>query len=109
MRTAKLTGAFTIVPVTQRAAMDLIGWPLLGQPLLRLTGMRPGLVYPIEIGLILLGALGSLASAFQISDRDYPGRAAVAMIPWSLLIVALTTAALWIMSQPMEMTVGCLG
>ena len=57
----------------------------------------------------LLGALGSLVSAFQISDRDYPGRAAVAMIPWSLLIVALTTAALWIMSQPMEMTVGCLG
>jgi polyferredoxin len=104
-----LTGAFTIVPVTQRAAIDLLGWAALGQPLLRLTGMRPGLVYPIEIGLILLGALGSLASAFQISDRDYPGRAAIAVIPWALLVAVLTGAALWIMSQPMEMTVGCLG
>jgi hypothetical protein len=104
-----LTGVFTIVPVMQRAAMDLLGAPLLGQPLLRLTGMRPGLVYPIEIGVILLGALGSFASAFQISDRDYPGRATLAVIPWTLLITGLTTAALWIMSQPMEMTVGCLG
>ena len=104
-----LTGVFTIVPVTQRAAMDLTGSALLGPPLLRLTGMRPGSVYPIEAGLILLGALGSLASAFQISDRDYPGRAALAVIPWALLIVTLTGVALWIMSQPMEMTVGCLG
>jgi hypothetical protein len=71
--------------------------------------MRPGLVYPIEIGVIMLGALGSLASAFQISDRDYPGRAALAVAPWSLLIIGLTAAALWIMSQPMQMTVGCLG
>jgi hypothetical protein len=104
-----LTGAFTIVPVTQRAAIDLLGWPALGQPLLRLTGLRPGLVYPIEVGLILLGAVGSVASAFQISDRDYPGRAAIAVIPWAMLVAALTGAALWIMSQPMEMTVGCLG
>ena len=89
--------------------MDLLGWPLLGPPLLRLTGLRPGVVYPIEVGVILLGTLGSLASACQISDRDYPGRAAIAVIPWALLIAALTTAALWIMSQPMEMTVGCLG
>ena len=104
-----LTGIFTIVPVTQRAAIELLGVPTLGQPLLRLTGMRPGLVYPIEVGLILLGSLGSLASAFQISGRDYPRRATIAVIPWVLLIAALTTAALWIMSQPMEMTVGCLG
>jgi ferredoxin len=104
-----LTGAFTIVPVTQRAAIDLLGWPVLGQPLLRLTGMRPGLVYPIEVGVILLGALGSLASVFEISDRDYPGRATIAMIPWAILVAVLTGAALWIMSQPMEMTVGCLG
>ncbi len=104
-----LTGVFTIVPVTQRAAIDLLGRPVLGQPLLRLTGMRPGAVYPIELGLILLGALGSIGSVFQISDRDYPGRAAVAALPWVSLVGVLTVAALWIMSQPMEMTVGCLG
>ena len=71
--------------------------------------MRPGSVYPIDVGLILVGALGSLAAAYQISDRDYPGRAAVAVIPWTVLIVALTTAGLWIMSQPMQMTIGYLG
>src|SRR5262245_2206733 len=37
-----LTGAFAIVPVTQRAAVDLLGWPALGAPLWWLTGMRPG-------------------------------------------------------------------
>jgi ferredoxin len=104
-----LTGALTIVPVTQRAAIDLLGRPVLGQPLLRLAGMRPGSVFPIEMGLILLGALGSLSVAFRISERDDPARATIATIPWAVLIVALTSAALWIMSQPMQMTVGYLG
>lgn len=104
-----LTGVFTIVPVTQRAAIDLLGSPLLGQPLLRLTGLRPGQVYPIEIGVVLLGALGSLGSAFQIADRDHPGRATMTVIPWALLIAGLTAAALWIMSRPMQMTVSGLG
>jgi polyferredoxin len=104
-----LTGALAIVPVTQRAAIDLLGSPVLGQPLLRLTGMRPGSVYPIEIGLILLGALGSLGVAFQISERDYPARPAIATLPWALVVASLTSAALWIISQPMQMTIGYLG
>ena len=58
-----LTGAFAVVPVTQRAAVDVFGWPALGQPLWRLTGMRPGSVLPIQIGFILLGAMGSFARA----------------------------------------------
>ncbi len=104
-----LTGVFTIVPVAQRAAIGLLGWPALGPPLFRLTGMRPGSVFPIEAGFILLGTLGSLASAFQISERDYPGRATLATLPWASLIVALAVAALWIVSQPMQMTIGYLG
>jgi len=105
-----LTGAFTIVPVTQRAAVDVLGWPALGEPLWRLTGMRPGSVFPIQVGLILLGTLGSLAAAFQISDRDYPRRQAAAFIPWAILIMLLAGAALWILSQPMDMRgLGALG
>src|SRR5262249_53255445 len=69
-----LTGALTIVPVTQRAALDLLAWPVLGQPLWTLTGMRPGSVFPIQAGFVLLGAMGSLASAYQISERAYPRR-----------------------------------
>ena len=98
-----LTGAFAIVPVTQRAAVDLLGWPALGEPLWRLTGMRPGSVFPIQAGLVALGTLGSLASAFQIAERDYPRRTTTAVLPWALVIVILSIAALWILSQPMEM------
>jgi hypothetical protein len=58
-----LTGAFVVVPVTQRAAVDLFGWAALGQPLWRLTGMRPGSVFPIQVGLVLLGTMGSMAAA----------------------------------------------
>jgi polyferredoxin len=97
-----LTGAFAIVPVTQRAATDLLGWAVLGEPLWRLTGMRPGAVFPLQVGFIALGTLGSLASAMQVAARDYPRRAA-AVIPWAILVVLLSAAALWILSQPMEM------
>ena len=71
-----LTGALTVVPVTQSAAVDLLGWPALGEPLWRWAGMRPGAVFPIQLGCILLGTIGSLASTHLISLRDYPtGRA----------------------------------
>jgi ferredoxin len=105
-----LTGALTIVPVTQRAALDLLAWPALGQPLWRLTGMRPGSVFPIQAGLILLGTMGSFAAAYQISERDYPDRPAAALIGWFAVITLLAVAALWILSQPMEMRgTGLLG
>jgi len=98
-----LTGAFAIVPVTQRAAVDLLGWPALGEPLWRLTGMRPGAVFPIQAGFLVLGTLGALASAFQIAERDYPRRSAIAVIPWAIAIAVLAAGAFWILSQPMEM------
>jgi polyferredoxin len=98
-----LIGAFAIVPVTQRAAVDLLGWPALGAPLWRLTGMRPGAVFPIQVGFIALGTLGSLASVFQIAERDYSRRSATAVVPWAIAIALLAVVALWILSQPMEM------
>jgi len=98
-----LTGALTIVPVTQSAVMDLAGWAVLGTPFWRWTGMRPGMVFPIEVGVVLLGAMGSLGLAYLISDRDHPDRAWLATIPWAIVTIALTAAAIWILSQPMEM------
>src|SRR6185436_2331745 len=56
-----LTGVLMIVPVAQSAAADLFGWALLGDPLWKLAGMRPGAVFPIQIGFVMLGTLGSLA------------------------------------------------
>ena len=98
-----LTGALTIVPVTQSAAIDVFGWPVLGDPLWRWTGMRPGSVYPIQLGFVLLGTLGSLALAYRISEQDYPARAARATLPWSIVAIVLAVAALWMFSTPMEM------
>jgi hypothetical protein len=98
-----LTGAFAVVPVTQRAASDVFGWPALGQPLWRLTGMRPGSVLPIQIGFILLGAMGSLAAAFHVADRDYPAAGGRSFAPWAVLVIILMLGALWLIAQPMEM------
>jgi len=98
-----LTGLFTVIPIAQNVVVELVGGPALGEPLWRLTGMRPGAVYPIQLGFILLGALGSIALAYRISERDYPDRPVLPTAPWAVLTMTLTTAAIWILSQPMEM------
>ena len=105
-----LTGALTVVPVVQSAAIDVFGWPAFGGPFWRWAGMRPGAVFPIQLGLILLGALGSLTLAYQISERDCPERPAVATIPWAIVTMTLAAVAVWILLQPMEMRgVGLIG
>jgi ferredoxin len=98
-----LTGVWTIVPVAQSAMLDAVGAPLLGEPNWRWLGMRPGAVFPLQIGVVLLGTLGSLVLAYRISERDHPDRAARAAASWCLLIAGLALLALWILAQPMEM------
>jgi polyferredoxin len=98
-----LTGLGTIVPVTQRAAADAVGQAILGEPSWVWLGLRPGLVFPLQIGAILLGALGSAMLVQRVSDRDHADRALAAAAPWIVLLLVLTGAALWILSQPMDM------
>jgi len=98
-----LTGALTVVPVTQSAAIDLMGWAALGDPLWRWAGMRPGAVFPIQLGCILLGTFGSLAVMHDISLRDYPDRPARATAPWGIVVLLLAATAIWVLFQPMEM------
>ncbi|HEU4690775.1 MAG TPA: hypothetical protein VFS23_20540 [Vicinamibacterales bacterium] len=98
-----LTGVLTVIPVTQAAVLEVAGWAALGAPMWQLTGMRPGVVFPLEVGVILIGASGSLALGYLISERDYPERPVAAAIPWALVTVAVATAALWITAQPMDM------
>ena len=98
-----LTGAFVIVPVTQRAVALMFDSPVLGDPLWRLTGMRPGSVFPIQAGFVLLGSMGSFAASFRFAERDYLPRAARAAVPWVLLVALLATFALWMLAQPMDM------
>ena len=101
-----LTALLTVVPITQNIANGLAGWTVLGEPFWRWTGMRPGSVFPIQIGCILLGAMGSLALAYRISDRDYAENPGPPTVPWAGVIVALASIAIWILSQPMEMRAG---
>jgi hypothetical protein len=98
-----LTGVLTAIPVGQSAALDLTGRAILGTPRWGWTGMRPGSVFPIQLGLIALGSMGSLGLAFRISERDHPNRAIAATAPWAAAILALTGVAIWILMQPMAM------
>lgn len=105
-----LTGALTIVPVVQSAVIDALGWRGLGEPLWRWTGLSPGTVFPLQAGFLILGALGALAVAYGISEREYPERALPATAPWAMAIALLTGIALWTLAQPMDMRgMGFLG
>jgi ferredoxin len=98
-----LTGVWTVVPVAQSAAIDAAGRAILGEPNWRLLGMRPGLVFPLQVGVVLLGALGSFMLVQHVSERECPDAAPQAGVPWRILIVGLAVVALWILVQPMEM------
>jgi polyferredoxin len=98
-----LTGALTIVPVTQSAAVDLFGWAALGDPLWRWAGMRPGAVFPLQAGCVLLGSIGSVTTMALMARSDYPRRAIRAAAPWIAIVLLLSAAAMWVLVQPMEM------
>ena len=98
-----LTGALTIVPVIQSAAIDAFGHAVLGAPLWGWVGLQPGAVFPIQLGCVVLGAVGSMAMVQAISQRDQPLRPMLASAPWLALVLLIATTALWILSQPMEM------
>jgi ferredoxin len=98
-----LTGAGTIVPVTQSAALDFTGRFLLGAPDWRWLGMRPGAVFPLQIGCVLLGTIGSLVLLYRIAEHDHPEVWRRAAAPWIAMVFGLAVFALWVLSQPMEM------
>jgi ferredoxin len=98
-----LTGAGTILPVTQSAAIDLAGAAVLGEPDWRWLGLRSGVVFPLQIGAVMLGTMGAVILAGRIAERDYPERAGRAAAPWAVLIVGLAVLVLWILVHPMEM------
>jgi hypothetical protein len=97
-----LAGALTFVPVVQNALVE-IGAPLLGAPRWHLVGMPASLVFPVELGLLGLGTLGSLLATWGISKDVAPDRTARAFGPWAVLCALLFASALWLLSQPMEM------
>ncbi len=103
-----LTGIWTFIPVIQGMLTDW-GIPILGAPAWQLSGMPEQLVYPLELGFLSLGLLGSLLVTYRISFREYKARPWQAFIPWAILGVVLFCAAFWLLNQPMEMRGTFLG
>jgi polyferredoxin len=96
-----LTGALAIIPVTQSAIADLFGWAVAGEPVWTLRGMSPGTVFPMQLGCIVLGALGSAGLTHAIATSQAGSRTAA--LPWSVVIAGLAATAIWILAQPMDM------
>jgi hypothetical protein len=64
--------------------------------------MRPGTVFPIQLGFILLGTVASLGTTYRLShDRSGHGRRDGAT--WALVTIVLAAFTIWVMWQPMEM------
>ena len=104
-----LTGLLTFIPVAQSAAAGVAGWPVLGEPAWHLTGLPERVVYPVELGFLGLGLLGSLLLTYRLAeDEPGAGRGRVFAV-WAALCVALWASGLWLMSQPMEMRGTFLG
>jgi hypothetical protein len=103
-----LTGLLTFIPVAQSAAAS-VGWPVSGEPLWRLTGLPERVVYPLELGFLGLGLLGSLLLTYRLAFEDDAKRRGLVFATWATLCVALWVSGFWLMSQPMEMRGTFLG
>lgn len=103
-----LTGLYTFIPVAQ-SAFASFGFPLLGEPNWRLGGLPKGAVYPLELGFLALGLLGSLLVIYRLSEQDSETRRGRVFTVWAGLCVLLAISALWLLSQPMEMRSTFLG
>ena len=99
-----LTGFWTFVPVVQSFVSDLVGSPLLGVPRWELGPLLAGgWLFPLELGFLGLGWCGSLLVAYRLAAKDDPRHPWRPLLPWAGLASLLLAAAIWLMSQPMEM------
>lgn len=102
------TGFLTIIPVFQSAAAEF-GASFLGAPWWGLTGLPVAPTHAIEFGFIGLGLLGSLLVSYRLAEQDAPSKPVRVFLPWATLAIILSAAAIWLMSQPMEMRGTILG
>jgi hypothetical protein len=103
-----LTGLYTVIPVFQSAVAST-GWPIFGAPMWGLGGLPKSAVYPIELGFLGLGLLGSLLVNYRLAEEDTETHTGRVFSVWAGLCVLLWISALWLLSQPMEMRGSFLG
>ena len=103
-----LTGLYTFIPVTQSAVASL-GWSVLGEPRWDLVGLPRGAIQAFELGFLGLGLVGSLLVSYRLAAAGQSPRPARIFALWSGVSLTLWLAALWLLSQPMEMRGTLLG
>jgi hypothetical protein len=103
------TGALTLAPVVQSAARSFVGWSVLGEPQWQLGGLPEAVVFPMELGFLGLGLLGSLLVGWRIAADFAPHRPGLAFAPWAGVSLLLFATACWILTQPMDMRGTFLG
>jgi polyferredoxin len=103
-----LTGLYTIIPVFQ-SVLTSSGWPILGEPMWGLGGLPENAVYPIELGFLGLGLLGSLLVIYRLAEEGSEIHKGRVFLVWASLCILLWVSALWLFSQPMEMRGTFLG
>jgi polyferredoxin len=103
------TGALTIVPVTQNAVARATGRSLLGEPLWHWGGLSERVVFPLEMGFLGLGLIGSWVTGWVIARQCAGSLARRAFVPWAIVHLLLFVSAVWIMTQPMDMRGTFLG
>src|SRR5262249_10637412 len=96
------TRFLTVIPVLPSAAPELRS-NILGTPLWGWTGLPVAPTHAIEFGFIGLGLLGSLLVSYRLAEQDAPERALRVFLPWASLVLIMSAAATWLLSQPMEM------
>lgn len=103
-----LTGALTVVPLTQNFVFDVFGAALLGQPAWQLASLLPmNTVYEVVILMLAAGFFGSALWALALGRQLQLGFLAV--LPWLVLHMALFLFGVWLLGQPMEMRGTLLG
>lgn len=98
-----LTGFLTLIPVFQNFLLDH-GITLLGTPDWTLGGMTNlEAVAVVQIAMLVGGFGVGVLVAERTATRLYRRDSFIALIPWALLLLALTALAFGVFTQPMEM------
>ena len=103
-----LTGLYTIIPVFQ-SAFASAGWPIMGAPMWGLGGLPENAVYPMEMGFLGLGLLGSLLVIYRQAEEEPETHTGKVFSVWAGLCLLLWGSAMWLLSQPMEMRGSFIG
>lgn len=97
------TGALTIIPVMHEF-LQQVGIPLPGEPNWGLSAILPvGLIDVFELLVLEFGLGLTFWALYRTSKWAFPENSRRGWLPWATLAILIFIAALWLMSQPMEM------